>query len=238
MTTETSRQFSPLNTAKQRLINVQQRITSACQQTQRQTSEIQLVGASKTKAAQAIREMFHLGQTHFGENYLNEAINKQSELTDLDITWHYIGQIQSNKTKLLAQHFDWIHGVDRLKIAQRLSEQNQTPKPINVLIQVNLDQEDSKAGVHLNDIKKLAEEIAGLPNLTLRGLMALPKPRESFTEQYDCLVQLKNSLNDINHSLNLNLDTISAGMSNDLEAAIASGSTMVRIGTDLFGART
>jgi len=199
---------------------------------------VQLIGASKTKPSSLIRHFFNAGLTNFGENYLSEAIEKQEKLTDLDITWHYIGQIQSNKTKVIVQHFDWVHGVDRFKIARRLNDQNLTKKPLNVLIQINLDDENTKAGIPLNDALLLTKKVNELPNITLRGFMALPKPREHFPEQKACLMQLKNLLDNVNQSLDLNLDTISAGMSNDLEAAVAAGATMVRIGSDLFGART
>ena len=226
------------NDLKNRLMQVQERIFQACDKFDRNEAEIQLIGASKTKPANTIRTMFGYGLLHFGENYVNEAIKKQTDLEDLDIIWHYIGKIQSNKTKLIAQNFDWIHGIDRLKIAQSLNHYNEKPTPLNVLIQVNLDAEENKAGIHLEEATDLANEISRLPQLTLRGLMALPQAREDFAGQQACLLQLKQTLNKINTLLNLDLDTISAGMSNDLEAAIASGTTMVRVGTDLFGTRT
>lgn len=220
----------------QRLQLIQKRIKLACQNYDR-LNKIRLIGASKTKPATVIRELFNLGLTDFGENYLSEAIAKQSELADLGITWHFIGQIQSNKTKQLAKHFNWIHGVDRLKIAQRLNEHNSSGNALNILLQINLDNESSKSGIKPNEAIILAKQIFELPNLSFRGLMALPKPRQSFAEQKACLLKLNSLLADINKELHVNLDSISAGMSNDLEAAIAAGTTMVRIGTDLFGAR-
>ena len=225
------------NNHKNMLEHVKERINNACINANRPENAVQLIGASKTKPAELIRTFFSLGQTHFGENYLSEAIDKQAELSDLAITWHYIGQIQSNKTKLIATHFNWVHGIDRFKIAKRLSEQQDRETPLNILIQINLDNEPSKAGVKLNEALGLATQIKELDNIRLRGLMALPKPRENFREQRSCLTQLKSELDRINHKLDLKLDTISAGMSNDLEAAIAAGTTMVRIGTDLFGTR-
>ena len=231
-------QKAPQNDLKNRLLQVQQRISQACGKFDRNETEIQLIGASKTKPASAIRTMFGYGLQHFGENYVNEAIKKQTDLKDLDIIWHYIGKIQSNKTKLIAQNFDWIHGIDRLKIAKLLNQYHRKKAPLNVLIQINLDAEESKAGILLDEATDLANKISQLPQLKLRGLMALPQIRENFTEQQACLIQLKQTLGKINTSLNLDLDTVSAGMSSDLEAAIASGSTMVRVGTDLFGART
>ncbi|MGH1427487.1 MAG: YggS family pyridoxal phosphate-dependent enzyme [Arenicella sp.] len=230
--------MSNIDTHKNKLLNVQKRIHNACANVSRDKNSIQLIGASKTKSADLIRTFVSLGQTHFGENYLSEAIEKQANLTDLDITWHYIGQIQSNKTKLIASHFDWVHGVDRFKIAKRLNDQLDKDRPINILIQINLDNEPSKSGVKLNEALDLARQIQPLNQVRLRGLMALPKPQDNFQKQISCFIQLKNELDRINHTLNLELDTISAGMSNDLEAAIAAGSTMVRIGTDLFGTRT
>jgi len=223
--------------AKQ-LQTVQERINQACETFSRPRSEVQLIGASKTNPAAAIRTLCNHGLQHFGENYLNEATTKQAELTDLDIIWHYIGQIQSNKTKQIAQHFHWVHGVDRFKIAKRLSEQSHANKPLNILLQINLDNETSKAGVCPEQTLTLAAQVSELPNLSLRGLMALPKARNCFTEQQACLTQLKVLQSHINQTLEIQMDSISAGMSNDLEAAIAAGSTMVRIGTDLFGART
>ncbi len=230
--------MSNIDTHKNKLLNVQKRIHNACANVSRDKNSIQLIGASKTKSADLIRTFVSLGQTHFGENYLSEAIEKQANLTDLDITWHYIGQIQSNKTKLIASHFDWVHAVDRFKIAKRLNDQLDKDRPINILIQINLDNEPSKSGVKLNEALDLARQIQPLNQVRLRGLMALPKPQDNFQKQISCFTQLKNELDRINHTLNLELDTISAGMSNDLEAAIAAGSTMVRIGTDLFGTRT
>lgn len=226
------------NEHQKQLKNIQHRITDACDKSRRDKQSVQLIGASKTKPANLIRSFFDLGLTNFGENYLNEAIEKQEELIDLDITWHYIGHVQSNKTKVIANHFDWVHGVDRLKIAQRLNDQNTTGKILNILIQLNLDNEKSKAGIPLKEALSLAKEINQLPNISFRGFMALPKPREHFDEQKECLMQLKDVLDEINQILGINLDTISAGMSNDLEAAIAAGTTMVRVGSDLFGARS
>lgn len=229
--------MSQLNSNQQKLNDVLKRIQDACENCNRSPNEVQLIAASKTKPATLLRRFFNIGQQHFGENYLSEALKKQAELTDLNIIWHYIGQIQSNKTKLLANHFDWIHGVDRLKIAQRLNDQNQQDKKINILIQINLDNEASKAGIPINQTLKLAQQISVLERVSLRGFMALPKLRSDTQEQQACLEQLKSTLDTINAELGLSLDTISAGMSADLEAAIYAGSTMVRIGTDLFGAR-
>ena len=216
---------------------VQQRINQACERFARKSNNVQLVGASKTKPAADIRTLYNLGLMHFGENYLNEAITKQASLKDLDISWHFIGQIQSNKTKLIAENFNWVHGVDRFKIAKRLNEQCPIDKTLNLFLQINLDNETSKGGIAPEEAITLAKKLIELPNLSLRGLMALPQARNSFNEQKACFLTLKSLQTDINQALGIHMDSISAGMSNDLEAAIAAGSTMIRIGTDLFGAR-
>ena len=228
--------MSSINLASQ-LHAVQHRINQACESFARKQNTIQLIGASKTKPSTDIRALFNLGLVHFGENYLNEAIIKQADLTDLDIIWHYIGQIQSNKTKLIAENFNWVHGVDRFKIAKRLSEHRPSEKPLNILLQINLDNETSKAGIAPKEAATLAKQVLALPNVSLRGLMTLPQARDNFNEQKACFLKLKSLQASINQVLEIQMDTISAGMSNDLEAAIAAGSNMVRIGTDLFGAR-
>ena len=219
------------------LDGVQQRINQACERCARKPNNVQLIGASKTKPAADIRTLYNLGLMHFGENYLNEAITKQASLKDLDISWHFIGQIQSNKTKLIAENFNWVHGVDRFKIAKRLNEQCPIDKTLNLFLQINLDNETSKGGIAPEEAITLAKKLIELPNLSLRGLMALPQARNSFNEQKACFLTLKSLQTDINQALGIHMDSISAGMSNDLEAAIAAGSTMIRIGTDLFGAR-
>ncbi len=198
-------------------------------------NSVQLLAVSKTKPAQAIISAYQAGQRHFGENYVQEALLKQQELSALAITWHFIGPIQSNKTKVLATHFDWVHSVDNLKIAQRLSSQrpNFLP-PLNVCVQVNISDETSKSGVTLNDLPELILGISELPNLNLRGVMAIPAPHADFAAQREPYQQLVSAVKALN---NPNLTTFSFGMSDDLDAAIAEGSTLVRIGTALFGAR-
>jgi pyridoxal phosphate enzyme (YggS family) len=196
---------------------------------------VQLLAVSKTKPAQAIISAYHAGQRHFGENYVQEALLKQRELSALAITWHFIGPIQSNKTKVLATHFDWVHSVDNLKIAQRLSSQRPDfLPPLNVCVQVNISDETSKSGVTLNDLPELILGISVLPNLNLRGVMAIPAPHADFAAQREPYQQLVSAVKALN---NPNLTTFSFGMSDDLDAAIAEGSTIVRIGTALFGAR-
>nr|MBF0682505.1 YggS family pyridoxal phosphate-dependent enzyme [Pseudomonas sp.] len=188
----------------------------------------------KTQPAEALRESNAAGLAHFGENYLQEALEKQASLADLALTWHFIGPIQSNKTKAIAAHFDWVHSVDRLKIAQRLSEQRpaQLP-PLNVCLQVNVSGEASKSGCAPDEVEALANAVAALPGLRLRGLMAIPEPSDDPAEQHAAFARLSQ----LQKQLDLELDTLSMGMSQDLEAAIAEGATWVRIGTALFGAR-
>lgn len=197
-----------------------------------------LLAVSKTHPASAIRTLFGLGQRAFGESYWQEAQGKLAELADLPIEWHFIGPLQSNKTRPVAEHFAWVHGVDREKIARRLSEQRpaQLP-PLNVCIQVNLDGEATKSGVAPDDVLALARTIQGLPRLKLRGLMCIPEPREDYAAQraaFACMGALLRTLQEAGIE---GLDTLSMGMSDDLEAAVAEGSTLVRVGTALFGAR-
>ena len=170
----------------------------------------------------------------FGENYLQEALEKQTQLADLPLIWHFIGPIQSNKTRPIAEHFDWVHSVDRLKIAQRLSEQRPAHLPaLNICLQVNVSGEQSKSGCSPEELTALARAVVALPNLRLRGLMAIPEPTDDVAAQHAAFARLRQ----LRDELALNLDTLSMGMSHDLEAAIAEGATWVRIGTALFGAR-
>ena len=213
---------------------VSQRIRAAADAVQRDASSIHLLAVSKTKPAQAIRDAYAAGLHDFGENYLQEALGKQADLTDLPLSWHFIGPIQSNKTRAIAEHFAWVHSVDRLKIAQRLSEQRPADlPPLNICIQVNVSGEASKSGCTPADLPALATAISALPRLKLRGLMAIPEPTEDRAEQDAAFATVR----DLQASLNLALDTLSMGMSHDLESAIAQGATWVRIGTALFGAR-
>jgi len=210
------------------------RIQRAAEAVGRDPASVHLLAVSKTKPASAIREIHAAGVRDVGENYLQEALGKQQELGDLPLIWHFIGPIQSNKTKAIAEHFDWVHSVDRLKIAQRLSEQRpQGLPPLNICLQVNVSGEDSKSGCAAADLPALANAVAALPNLRLRGLMAIPEPSEERAEQEAAFATLRQ----LQNTLNLGLDTLSMGMSHDLEAAIAQGATWVRIGTALFGAR-
>jgi pyridoxal phosphate enzyme (YggS family) len=226
-------------TITHKLHDVRRRISQACSDAGRPESAVTLLAVSKTFPAEAVREAHAAGQTAFGENYVQEALDKISALADLRPTlqWHLIGPLQSNKTRVVAEAFDWVQSVDRLKIAQRLSEQRPAHlPPLQVCIQVNSSGEDSKSGVPPAEALALARAVAALPRLQLRGLMALPAPSPDSGEQRRAL----NAVRELFHSLQtqgLPLDTLSMGMSADLEAAIVEGSTMVRVGTALFGHR-
>jgi len=223
-----------MTTIADNITTVAARIAAAAQATGRDSASIGLLAVSKTKPADAVREAHAAGLRDFGENYLQEALGKQAELTDLPLCWHFIGPIQSNKTRAIAEHFDWVHSVDRLKIAQRLSEQRPADlAPLNICIQVNVSGEASKSGCTPADLPALANAISALPRLKLRGLMAIPEPTEDRAAQDAAFAAVQS----LQASLNLPLDTLSMGMSHDLESAIAQGATWVRIGTALFGAR-
>ncbi|WP_448675759.1 YggS family pyridoxal phosphate-dependent enzyme [Pseudomonas sp. LY-1] len=223
-----------MSTIADNIGQVRQRIRAAADAVQRDANSIHLLAVSKTKPAQAVREAYAAGMCDFGENYLQEALGKQAELTDLPLSWHFIGPIQSNKTRAIAENFAWVHSVDRLKIAQRLSEQRPADlAPLNICIQVNVSGEASKSGCTPADLPALANAISALPRLKLRGLMAIPEPTEDRVAQDAAFAAVR----DLQASLNLPLDTLSMGMSHDLESAIAQGATWVRIGTALFGAR-
>ncbi len=206
----------------------------------RRGDEIQLLAVSKTCSAEAIREAWGAGLRRFGENYLQEALDKMAGLTDLDIEWHFIGPIQSNKTRAIAEHFSWVHSVDREKIARRLSDQRPGHlPPLNICLQVNIDNEPSKSGVPPEQVAELALRVAALPGLRLRGLMAIPEPATTAEKQrlpFFRLRQLLATLRGLAPEL-AELDTLSMGMSGDLAAAIAEGATLVRVGTAIFGAR-
>ena len=219
------------------LERVASRINTAEKAAGRIPGIVQLIAVSKTRSANEVRNAVIAGARHIGENYLQEALDKQAELADIDIIWHFIGPIQSNKTHAIANHFDWVHSVDRLKIARRLNDQRDTDKaPINVCIQVNVSNEETKSGVSLDQLPALAAQINALPNLKLRGLMAIPAPNQTDAGLSADFTRMQQSLDELNQS-GLTLDTLSMGMSDDIEMAIAAGSTMVRVGTAIFGPR-
>jgi pyridoxal phosphate enzyme (YggS family) len=231
--------------------SVTQRVKQAARDAQRDPAEVLLLAVSKTRSAEDIRCAIDAGLTNFGENYVQEALEKIALLNNLskelgdelgreNLHWHFIGPLQSNKTRVVAENFDWVHSVDRLKIAQRLSEQRPAELgPLNICLQVNIDSEASKSGFSNDETLSAALEIIKLPNLRLRGLMAIPQPQQTVEKQKIAFAGLYNLRDQINRSLDNSekLDTLSMGMSNDLEAAISQGSTMVRVGTDIFGKR-
>ncbi len=226
-----------MTTIAQRSQAVSSRLAQAAQQAGRNPEEVRLLAVSKTQAAGAIREAFAAGLHDFAENYLQEALDKQPQLTDLAIRWHFIGPIQSNKTRPIAEHFDWVHSVDRLKIAQRLSEARPVHlPPLNICLQVNVSGEASKSGCQPDELTELARAASQLPRLRLRGLMAIPAPAADVEQQRAPFRQLRELLEALNRH-GLALDTLSMGMSEDFPAAIAEGATIVRIGTAIFGPR-
>ena len=203
----------------------------------RPADAVTLLAVSKRQSTDAMRDACAAGQRDFGENYVQEALDKREALADLGLVWHFIGPIQSNKTRDIANAFDWVHSVDRAKIAERLSAQRGAAlAPLNICVQVNLSNEDSKSGVPLTEAESLCALVASLPNLTLRGLMAIPAPLDSNAEQRACYAPLRQEFERLRQAMPT-IDTLSIGMSGDYDAAIAEGSTLVRIGTALFGAR-
>lgn len=221
-----------------KLAKVTARIHQAAAAAGRNPQTVQLIAVSKTQPADAVAEAYAAGQRAFGENYLQEALDKQIALSHLDdLEWHFIGPIQSNKTRPVAEHFDWVHSVDRLKIAQRLNDQRPSHlPPLNICVQVNIDDESTKSGVSLAELPALVAAIAPLTRLRLRGLMAIPTATNDPAHQRAAFAKLRAAL-PVLHERGFALDCLSMGMSGDLEAAIAEGATFVRVGTDIFGAR-
>jgi len=222
------------------LAAVRQRLAAALADAGRPPEGAQLMAVSKTKPAALIREAWHLGQREFGENYVQEALAKQIELADLDgIVWHFIGPLQSNKTREVAEHFTWVHSVDREKIARRLNDQRpEGMPPLEVCLQVNISDEATKSGVSLAELPALAEAVLSMPHLRLRGLMAIPAPGESLAAQREPFTRLREALEALRERFpEASLDTLSMGMTGDLEAAVREGATLVRIGTAIFGER-
>jgi pyridoxal phosphate enzyme (YggS family) len=212
-------------------------IEHAAKAAHRNETDVRLLAVSKTFPAEAVREAYLAGQTAFGENYLQEALDKMNVLRDLPLEWHFIGPIQSNKTRAIAENFAWVHSVDRFKIAERLSAQrpSQLP-PLNICLQVNVSGEESKSGVDPAGVVQLARQVVCLPRLKLRGLMSIPSPATDETMQRIPFAQMQKLLGQLN-SQGMALDTLSMGMSHDYPAAILEGATIVRIGTAIFGSR-
>jgi pyridoxal phosphate enzyme (YggS family) len=230
------------NVLRDNLHAVQARIAAACAASARSRDSVQLLAVSKTFSADDVRQVAACGQRDFGENYIQEGVDKIIALHDCQPTlvWHCIGPIQSNKTKLVAEHFDWAHTVDRLKIAQRLNDQRPAHlPPLNVCLQVNIDGGETKSGIAPSDVLALAAEVAKLPRVALRGLMTIPDPVEGFDAQVAVHAKARALFDEVKAALNLpQFDTLSMGMTGDLEAAVQAGSTMVRVGTAIFGGRT
>ena len=213
-------------------------LAAAADRAGRRVDDITLLAVSKTFSTDAIREAYHVGQKQFAESYVQEALEKMSALTDLPIEWHYIGPVQSNKTQAIAKIFSWVHSVDRLSVAQRLAAQRPADQPpLQICLQVNISNEPSKRGVAQHEVGALAMQVAKLPRLNLRGLMAVPAPSDDEAAQRRPFARLRELRNQLNQQ-GLQLDTLSMGMSNDFTAAIAEGATIVRIGTAIFGNRT
>ncbi|UIP28378.1 YggS family pyridoxal phosphate-dependent enzyme [Photobacterium sp. TLY01] len=230
-----------MSSIKQNITQVTREIRQACEKCGRDTDSVQLLAVSKTKPVSAIAEAIAAGQRAFGENYVQEGVEKIQHFSQSDQTlvWHFIGPVQSNKTRPIAEHFDWVHSVDRLKIARRLSDQRPaTLPPLKILLQVNTSGEASKSGVDFDQLAELAAEVAALPNIELRGLMSIPEKADDYTSQFQAFSALAKARDTLQQRLpQTRLDTLSIGMSGDMEAAVAAGSTMVRIGTAIFGAR-
>ena len=226
-----------MNNIEKNLRHIKDRMSAAAKACGRNPESVSLLAVSKKKPAADIRKAYASGQRSFGENYLQEALQKMQELEDLDISWHFIGAIQSNKTRSIAEAFDWAHCIDRAKIARRLSEQRPSQlAPLNVCIQVNIDHESSKAGIDLEALPDLAQEIAALPGIRLRGLMSIPEPRADVEGQREAFSRLAAAMQELRQK-GIDCDTLSMGMTGDMEAAINEGSTIVRIGTAIFGER-
>jgi hypothetical protein len=226
-----------MDIVKSTLQAVQERIAQAAQNAGRDANEISLLAVSKLQSTASIRTLAEQGQRAFGESYVQEAVAKVQDLRDLALDWHFIGPIQRNKTAQIAAHFNWVHSVDRLLVAQRLSNERAShATPLNICLQVNVSGEESKSGVNLTEVPALARAVQNLPNLRLRGLMAIPRAEVDQNKQRAQFAMVRACFEELN-DMDLQLDTLSMGMSGDLEAAIAEGATIVRVGTALFGKR-
>jgi pyridoxal phosphate enzyme (YggS family) len=237
--TSTSTTVISSNTIADPLAKVTARIQQAAAVAERKSETVRLIAVSKTQPPEAVAHAYACGQRDFGENYLQEALEKQAALTDLrEIVWHFIGPIQSNKTRLIAENFAWTHSIDREKVAQRLNDQRPADlAPLQVCLQVNIDDETTKSGISLAELPALAKAVSLLPRLHLRGLMAIPAATNNPDQQRAAFAKLRKALQSL-QAQGYALDTLSMGMSGDMEAAIAEGATMVRVGTDIFGMRT
>lgn len=226
---------------QQNVLRIQHRIEAACQQAGRASNTVRLLAVSKTKSVAEISTAFEAGQSAFGENYVQEGVDKiqHFQAQGLQLEWHFIGPLQSNKTRLVAEHFDWMQTLERAKIADRLNEQRPADKaPLNVLIQINISDEETKSGISPHEMLNLAKHIENLPHLRLRGLMAIPAPTENIAEQESAFKKMAALFEQLKQAFPAQpIDTLSMGMTDDMPSAIKCGSTMVRIGTAIFGAR-
>ena len=221
----------------QSLEEIRNRVTILERQYARPPGSVKVIAVSKTKPPEAVRAAAEAGQRDFGENHLQDSLSKLDALADLDLVWHFIGPVQSNKTRIIAERFDWVHSIDRAKIARRLSEQRPDDRPpLEVCIQVNVSGETSKSGAAPGEVEELVRLVGDLPRLRLRGLMTLPRPSDDLAEQRRPFRELRTALEALN-THGFHLDTLSMGMTNDMEAAIAEGATLIRIGTAIFDAR-
>lgn len=227
-----------MSTIAENITQVRNLIASAAQAHERDLDTIGLLAVAKTHPPEAIAAAYAAGLDQIGENYLQEALEKQAQLADLPLTWHFLGPIQSNKTKAIAEHFSWVHSVDRLKTAERLNRQRPAQLgPLNLCVQVNISQEASKSGCTVAELPALASAVQNLDNVRLRGLMVIPQASQAVAEQRLAFRQTRQLMHTLNEQLGLHMDCLSMGMSGDLEAAIAEGATWVRIGTAIFGQR-
>jgi pyridoxal phosphate enzyme (YggS family) len=226
-----------METIAERLKSVQITVEQTTLDAHRPSNAVKLLAVSKTKPVCDIVQAYKAGQRLFGENYVQEGVEKIQNLHSLDdIEWHFIGPLQSNKTRLVAEHFDWVQAVDRIKIAQRLNDQVSPNKTLNVCIQVNIDDDENKAGISVSELNDFAKAISGLPNLRLRGLMTIPKANQSQAEQTTSFARMATLFESLKKQYS-SVDTLSMGMSGDMQNAIDNGSTMVRVGTAIFGSR-
>ncbi len=226
-----------MQNTEENLKNIQSKIIMFERQYQRIEHSVQLMAVSKKQTVKKIEAAHHSGQRIFGESYVQESLEKIKLLSHLDgIEWHFIGPIQSNKTRDIAQNFNWVHSVDRLKIMQRLNNQREQEQPINICLQVNIDKETTKSGFTADEVLDAAKHVKDMPHLTLKGLMVIPKPSTELSEQRDAFAQVKQLFTQLQTRFK-GVDTLSMGMSGDMEAAIAEGSTIVRVGTAIFGQR-
>ena len=225
-------------TIQNNISDVIARINLAATECHRSPQDITLLAVSKTKPCEAILDAIEAGQCQFGENYVQEGVEKIQFFADRnDLTWHFIGPLQSNKSRLVAEYFDWFHTLDRAKIAQRLNDQRPSDKaPLNVLIQINISDENSKSGIKLEELEPLAQQISLMPNLVLRGLMTIPAPETDYEKQCVAFRKMESAFKQL-QKIYPSVDTLSMGMTDDMRAAIHCGSTLVRIGTAIFGAR-